>query len=81
MLSCCSECYCGSTLASGAGPAALSDCNMLCAGNNSEYCGGPNRLSLYNYTGTDLATSGGSTGAGIVTSGLPTGWAYNACWV
>jgi len=63
---------------------------MLCAGNSEEYCGGPNLLSLYNYTGTDLPTSGGGGGGGgggdpigvsPVTTGLPTGWAYNACWV
>ena len=59
---------------------------MLCAGNQSEFCGGPNRLNAYNYTGTGLsiADSGGMTAVGgpfPVLSGLPTGWAYNACWV
>ena len=62
---------------------------MLCAGKISEFCGGPNRLNVYNYTGTDLATGGGGGGGGGTTgvgpfpvlSGLPTGWAYNACWV
>jgi hypothetical protein len=38
---------------------------MACAGNSAELCGGPNRLNVYNYTGTDLPTSGGgSTGGG-----------------
>ena len=60
---------------------------MACAGNNLEYCGGPNRLTLYNYTGTDLGTlgtgggGGGALGVSPVTTGLPQGWAYNACWV
>jgi len=66
---------------------------MVCAGNSSEYCGGANRLSLYNYTGTDLPTNpnppngGGGGGGGAPTTvfpvltGLPLGWAYNACWV
>jgi len=62
---------------------------MLCAGNSSEFCGGPNRLNMYNYTGTDLPTTGGGGGGGAggtttvfpVLSGLPTNWAYNACWV
>jgi len=61
---------------------------MLCAGKNSEFCGGPNRLNVYNYTGTDLSTGGNTGGGGTnaagvfpVLSGLPTGWAYNACWV
>lgn len=62
---------------------------MVCTGNNAEFCGGPNRLNVYNYTGTDLPpTNGGGGGGGgsaasvfPVLSGLPTGWAYNACWV
>ena len=59
---------------------------MLCSGKSSEFCGGPNRLNVYNYTGTDLGTGGGGGGGSPlgpfpVLSGLPTGWAYNACWV
>jgi hypothetical protein len=63
---------------------------MVCNGNASEFCGGPNRLNVYNYTGTDLPPitvpgggGGGGTGTPVfpVTSGLLTGWAYNACWV
>lgn len=79
---------CASAITNGGAPAAAGDCNMLCAGKNSEFCGGPNRLNVYNYTGTDLSTGGnngggGNNAAGIfpVLSGLPTGWAYNACWV
>ncbi len=44
------ECYCGSVAqwaTTGSVLASTSDCNMLCAGNASEYCGGPNRLDLY----------------------------------
>uniref|UniRef100_A0A8H7XRB3 WSC domain-containing protein n=1 Tax=Psilocybe cubensis TaxID=181762 RepID=A0A8H7XRB3_PSICU len=68
---------------------------MVCQGNSSEFCGGPNRLNVYNYTGTDLPVvsgggggaagggGGGGTALGVfpVLSGLPTGWSYNACWV
>jgi hypothetical protein len=65
---------------------------MPCNGNASEFCGGPNRLNVYNYTGTDLppitAPVGGGGGGGgggapvfPVEDGLPKGWAYNACWV
>ncbi|ESZ98504.1 hypothetical protein SBOR_1166 [Sclerotinia borealis F-4128] len=42
-----SECYCGNSLAAGAGPAPASDCSMTCPGNVTEFCGGPNRLSLF----------------------------------
>ena len=60
---------------------------MTCAGNSSEYCGGPNRLNLYNNTGG--AGGGGTTGGGTgnsggpspVTTGLPGTWTYGACYV
>jgi hypothetical protein len=52
---------CGSTIENGAGPTALTDCDMTCAGNSSEYCGGPDRLNLYNYTSTATTTT--TTGA------------------
>ncbi|KAJ7905890.1 glyoxal oxidase N-terminus-domain-containing protein [Mycena leptocephala] len=48
------ECYCGPAIINGGGPETASECNMLCAGNSSEFCGGPNRLTVYNYTGDDL---------------------------
>jgi hypothetical protein len=74
---------------------------MTCAGNGTEFCGGPGRLNVYNYTGpagslpaqkpTPPAGGGGSGGGGgggvstspvyTVSSGLPTGWAYNSCYV
>ena len=68
---------------------------MTCAGNSSEFCGGPNRLNVYNYTGTDLPPitnpggggggggGGGNNGAPVfpVTSGLPAPWTYSSCYV
>jgi hypothetical protein len=64
---------------------------MACSGNSSEYCGGPFRLNVYNYTGSNLppinSGGGGGGGGGGGTPvfpklvGLPTGWSYNACWV
>lgn len=64
---------------------------MLCAGNALEFCGGPNRLNLYNYTGTDLPqvtnpnpNPGAGAGAGIPTAvkhGLPEGWKYASCYM
>jgi len=41
---------CGNTIANGGAP-ATSGCDMLCNGNSSEYCGGGNRLNVYNYQG------------------------------
>ncbi|KAH7368772.1 WSC domain-containing protein [Plectosphaerella cucumerina] len=42
------ECFCGSTIAGGADLAAnQDDCNMVCAGDTTQYCGAGNRLELY----------------------------------
>lgn len=81
---------CGSEIANGGGPADATDCDMTCAGDVTEFCGGPNRLNVYNYTGTGLPSQGGGGGGDggggpttvfPVLSDLPTGWAYNACWM
>ena len=39
--------YCGNKLHDTSEEAQLDDCNMACAGNQYEYCGAGNRLSLY----------------------------------
>lgn len=61
---------------------------MTCAGNSSEYCGGPDRLNVYNYTApllVRITTGGGSTGGNNqvspVQKGLPGTWTYAACYV
>ncbi|KAG5352852.1 hypothetical protein C0989_012606 [Termitomyces sp. Mn162] len=76
---------CGNTIANGGVPAAASDCNMLCAGNTEEFCGGPNRLNVYNYTGTDLPLqnpgNGNSGSVFPVTSGLSGNFSYAGCYV
>lgn len=46
------QCYCGNTLGIGAtnqtsSVPSVSGCSMQCAGNELEYCGGPNRLNVY----------------------------------
>ncbi|EHK19381.1 glycoside hydrolase family 55 protein [Trichoderma virens Gv29-8] len=45
------ECYCGNSLANGAtiAPDGNAQCNMNCAGNAAETCGGSNRLDIYSY--------------------------------
>lgn len=37
---------CGLEFDNGGAPIAISDCNMACAGNSSEFCGGPNALNV-----------------------------------
>ncbi|KAF8346390.1 glyoxal oxidase N-terminus-domain-containing protein [Amanita rubescens] len=78
--SACSTADCGNAIVNGGAPATASDCNMVCAGNSSEFCGGPNRLNVYNNTGA-VTANGGPGGIGPVLTGLPGTWSYNACWV
>ena len=44
--------YCGDSFNAGSVPApgGSNDCNMLCSGNNLQYCGAGNRLSVYEKT-------------------------------
>ncbi|KAG5983242.1 hypothetical protein E4U55_000466 [Claviceps digitariae] len=44
------ECYCGNSLDKSSAAAPIGDCNMLCGGDASEYCGAGNRLELYSTT-------------------------------
>ncbi|KAL2023889.1 hypothetical protein VTK56DRAFT_666 [Thermocarpiscus australiensis] len=46
-----SECYCGNGLHPTSTNASLDDCSMTCSGNPYQYCGGPNRLELYEADG------------------------------
>lgn len=39
---------CGNTISNG-GARASDGCNVLCNGNQTEFCGGPNRLNVYDY--------------------------------
>ena len=74
------ECWCGSSIQAGGAPSSTSDCNMVCTGNGSEYCGGSNRLNLYKYTGTPRTTITTPSGVSPVTN-LPGNWTYNGCWM
>ncbi|KAF7291128.1 hypothetical protein MIND_01256000 [Mycena indigotica] len=87
------ECYCGTAINANAGPKPTTDCGMLCAGNSQELCGGPNRLSMYNYTAVDRPTGpiggggggGGNNGGGgtpvFPVTNLPKPWSYVGCFV
>ena len=74
------ECWCGSSIQGGGAPAASSDCNMPCTGDNTQTCGGPNRLNVYNYTGT-LPTPPLPPGTPRPITDLPGTWSYDGCWM
>ncbi|RYP29171.1 hypothetical protein DL767_006864 [Monosporascus sp. MG133] len=46
------ECYCGNSLAATSDDAALAECNMVCSGDDTQYCGAGNRIELYTSTAT-----------------------------
>ncbi|EXJ93880.1 hypothetical protein A1O1_02273 [Capronia coronata CBS 617.96] len=59
------ECYCGNAITTAT--ASQSDCAMVCSGNRTEWCGGSDRLSVWNITSPGNATSttpGGSSSTG-----------------
>ncbi|KUJ12265.1 uncharacterized protein LY89DRAFT_738058 [Mollisia scopiformis] len=57
------ECYCDNTIQNAAtiAPEGISGCNMLCAGNSSEYCGAGNRLDIYKFNYTGVSSTSSST--------------------
>jgi len=66
------ECYCGNQIGTGStlqtGDSVQAGCNMVCGGNSSEYCGGPNRLNMYQLHGPiSTTTSSSTTGTGAPT--------------
>lgn len=74
------ECWCGGALNStgGAGKtAAASDCNMPCAGDASQTCGGNYRMNLYGFTNsTSSATSATPTSTSAYSAPTATGKSY-----
>jgi hypothetical protein len=44
-----SECYCGNALEPSSAVAPAGECGMKCSGDATEMCGGPNRLSVYQW--------------------------------
>jgi hypothetical protein len=79
------ECYCDNELQGAGGPAPDGEdqCNMPCNGNQTEICGGPNRLTLFRfYTEQDPTVTTSSTVVPTsVATGLPAGFEYKGCYV
>ncbi|CAK5270562.1 unnamed protein product [Mycena citricolor] len=86
------QCYCGTSIYVNASKISTASCNMLCAGDGQQFCGGPNALSMYNYTGIDRPTGpiGGGGGGGappqtgtpvFIAANLPKPWSYSGCYV
>ncbi|KPI43064.1 putative fungistatic metabolite [Cyphellophora attinorum] len=54
------ECWCGASL-NGGRPGLDSQCDMVCSGNSSEYCGGSNALNLYQLSAVAPTTTMSTT--------------------
>ncbi|OAA42559.1 Galactose oxidase, beta-propeller [Metarhizium rileyi] len=65
-----SECYCGSSLATGGVKTAATECGMACGGDATQPCGGPGRLTLWKTS----QVSGPSFNPGV------NGWVSNGCY-
>ncbi|KJK78891.1 hypothetical protein H634G_05705 [Metarhizium anisopliae BRIP 53293] len=65
-----SECYCGSSLATGGVQAPAADCGMTCGGNATQPCGGPGRLTLWKTS----QVAGPSVNPGV------NGWVSGGCY-
>lgn len=44
------ECWCDNAIRGTGIPVPDADCNMACSGNNSETCGGSNRINIFSFT-------------------------------
>lgn len=65
------ECWCGNAFSSGAIPAPIGDCNMLCDDNQTEYCGAGSRLNVYQLDiASTSSTSSGSASSTLAPSSL-----------
>ena len=78
------ECWAGNVFSAGAVPVVVSQCNMPCNGNTSEYCGAGSRLTVYQLgantgpgattttaSSTTTAPTGTGTGTSTSTSATP----------
>ncbi|KAF4924369.1 WSC domain-containing protein [Colletotrichum fructicola] len=64
------ECWCGSATNAGSVPAPLKECDMLCRGNQSEYCGGTSRLDLFKLSAAGEQSSLSSSASTIQSSSV-----------
>lgn len=80
------ECYCGNSFNSGSIEAPQAECNMICGGEECNYCGAGNRLSVYSQGDVPVPPSqtqvvDPTESAGPAPTDLPDGWEYFGCWV
>lgn len=62
------ECYCGDTLAVDSVNQPVTDCSYPCSGDNGEFCGGSNRLDLYQLGSTVVTTTSSPVSSSTLTT-------------
>ena len=67
------ECFCGNKIGKSGEVAPEEDCNMPCAGNEYELCGGPSRMNVFHDVTSQQVDTGPWTNAG------PPGWGFMGC--
>ncbi|KAI0911180.1 heme peroxidase [Ustulina deusta] len=75
------ECYCGQFIDSRSNVTNDADCNMVCAGDETEYCGGSDRLEMYRLINPPTSTTMIPTPT-ITPTHKPTvpPYAFQGCW-
>ncbi|KAI1310047.1 heme peroxidase [Xylaria venustula] len=75
------ECYCGQSIDFRSNVTDDADCNMVCGGDETEYCGGSNRLEMYRLIHPPTSTTTIPTPT-ITPTHKPTvpPYAYQGCW-
>jgi hypothetical protein len=75
------ECYCGQFIDSRSNMTDDADCNMVCAGDETEYCGGSDRLEMYRLVNPPTSTTMIPTPT-VTPTHKPTvsSYAFQGCW-
>ncbi|KAI1169114.1 hypothetical protein F5B18DRAFT_9053 [Nemania serpens] len=75
------ECYCGQSIDARSNVTDDVDCNMSCAGDETEYCGGSDRLEMYRLINPPTSTSTMPTPT-VTPTHAPTvsSYAFQGCW-
>ncbi|KAF2668726.1 WSC-domain-containing protein [Microthyrium microscopicum] len=78
------ECYCDNSIQNGGGPApdGNSGCNMQCNGNTLEICGGPDRLTFFQYVAPSAGSSSSASSAPSASASAQSnlGWTSLGCY-
>ena len=70
------QCFCDNFARNGASLTTDTDCAMTCSGDNTEKCGGPNRMSVYSNSALQVYQPPTAQ-----KTGLPGSWKYQGCLV